>query len=120
VDFTIGQRKGLGVSVGEPRYVVGVDAATATVTIGRKADLEVAGCIVDDVSFVAGRPPVGAEIEVKVRYRASPVSATLGNADQGWTVRFDRPQRAVAPGQSAVFYRGDEVLGGGIIATTVR
>jgi len=120
VDFTIGQRKGLGVTLGEPRYVVDVDAATATVTIGRKQDLEAGGCTVEEVSFIAGRPPPVAEIAVKLRYRANPVPATLAAAGDGWQVRFDRPQRAVAPGQAAVFYRGEEVLGGGTIAGVIR
>jgi len=120
VDFTIGQRKGLGVTVGEPRYVVEVDATTATVTIGRKQDLEVAGCLVEDVTFIAGEAPDEASVEVKVRYRADPVPATIMPAAGGWDVDFDRPQRAVAPGQAAVFYRGDEVLGGGTIAGVVR
>ncbi|MDJ0960430.1 MAG: tRNA 2-thiouridine(34) synthase MnmA [Acidimicrobiia bacterium] len=120
VDFTIGQRKGLGVTFGEPRYVVDVDAPSATVTIGRKEDLEVGGCLVDDVSFIAGSPPADPKVEVKVRYRATPVAGSIRLSDGRWEVSFDRPQRAIAPGQSAVFYRGDEVLGGGTIATVVR
>jgi tRNA-specific 2-thiouridylase len=120
VDFTIGQRKGLGVAVGEPRYVVGVDASTATVKIGRKEDLDVDRCLVEDVTFVAGAPPAGRDVDVKVRYRAAPVPASLSPRPDGWQVRFAHPQRAVAPGQAAVFYAGDEVLGGGTIATTDR
>jgi tRNA-specific 2-thiouridylase len=120
VDFTIGQRKGLGLNVGEPRYVVAVDAPTATVTIGRKEDLEVAGCRVEDVSFISGAAPTESSVDVKVRYRSHPVPARL-EADEGHaTVRFDLPQRAVAPGQAAVFYRGDEVLGGGTISSVLR
>ena len=120
VDFTIGQRKGLGLTVGEPRYVVAVDATSATVTIGRKEDLEVAGCRVDDVTFIAGEAPRDPAVEVKVRYRSEPVPASLADVDGVWSVTFDRPQRAVAPGQAAVFYRGDEVLGGGTIAGVTR
>ncbi len=120
IDFTIGQRKGLGVTVGEPRYVVDVDASTATVTIGRKEDLEVAGCVVDEVSFIAGHPPEDPAVTVKVRYRATPVEATIHPDGVQWQVRFARSQRAIAPGQAAVFYRGDEVLGGGTISGVIR
>jgi tRNA-specific 2-thiouridylase len=126
VDFTIGQRKGLGVAVGEPRYVVDVEPATATVVIGRKEDLLVSGCVLDELSFVAGHPPSpDRELTVKVRYRAEPVAVTLGDAgdpDGSATgqIRFATPQMAVAPGQAAVLYAGDEVVGGGTIVETVK
>ena len=115
--FTVGQRRGIGVAVGEPRFVVGIDAATATITIGRRGDLAVAACRVRGVTFVSGVPvPSGAEVSVKVRYRSSAVPATLWDEGDHHFVRFVDPQTAVAPGQAAVFYRGDEVLGGGTIA----
>ncbi|MDJ0952271.1 MAG: tRNA 2-thiouridine(34) synthase MnmA [Acidimicrobiia bacterium] len=121
VDFTIGQRKGLGVALGEPRYVVGIDPTTATVTLGTKDELLVAGCQVEDVSFVSGRPPVDRDVTVKIRYRAQPVAAKIADEGDGsWRVLFADPQAAVAPGQAAVFYHGDEVLGGGTIARAVR
>jgi tRNA-specific 2-thiouridylase len=120
VDFTIGQRKGLRVAVGEPRYVVGIEPGTATVTIGTRRDLEVAGCEVSGVTFVAGDPPPDAEVTVKVRYRSRPVPALLGPTQGGWRVDFAAPQTAVAAGQAAVFYAGDEVLGGGTIERTFR
>ncbi|OFW66330.1 MAG: tRNA 2-thiouridine(34) synthase MnmA [Actinobacteria bacterium RBG_16_68_21] len=115
-DFTIGQRKGLGVSFGEPRYVVGVDAATSTVTIGRREELAVEACLVTGVSFISGgAPEEGAEVAVKIRYRSAAVAATLWTENGGRRVRFSEAQLAVSPGQAAVFYRGDEVLGGGTI-----
>lgn len=115
--FTIGQRRGLGVAVGEPRFVVATDPTTATVTIGPRSALEVDGCRVEDVTFVTGSDPEpGADVEVKVRYRSRPVAASIHRDDTGWVVTFAEPQAAVAPGQSAVFYRGEEVLGGGRIA----
>ena len=121
VDFTIGQRRGLGVAVGEPRYVVEILPDTATVVLGRKQDLLAAGCEIADVSFIAGDAPADPAIDVKIRYRATPVAATLHAGPEGaWTVRFREPQHAVAPGQAAVFYRGDEVLGGGTIQDTIR
>ncbi len=126
VDFTVGQRRGLGVSVGEARYVVDIEPQSATVVIGRREDLEVTGCAVDEVTFVSDTTPARTEgpieVTVKVRYRSRPVPATLepGATPGTWSVRFATPQLGVAPGQSAVFYDGDEVVGGGIIAHTHR
>jgi len=121
IDFTIGQRRGLGVALGERRYVVEIDPETATVVLGDRDDLLASGCIVEDVSFIAGTPPVGSAIEVKIRYRSQPVPAALvATRGAEWQVRFEEPHHAVAPGQAAVFYRGDEVLGGGTITEAVR
>ena len=118
--FTVGQRKGLGIALGERRYVVAIDPSAATVTIGEEADLLAEGCRVTEVSFVAGVPPDDPEVEVKVRYRSPAVPALLLPGESDWTVRFREPQAAVAPGQAAVFYRGDEVVGGGTIAEAIR
>jgi len=74
--FTIGQRKGLGVSVGEPRYVVEIGVAEQTITIGKYEDLLTDGCMVEDVSFTNGQIADGDHVEVKVRYRSTPVGAT--------------------------------------------
>ena len=121
VDFTVGQRRGLVVAVGEPRYVVEIVADTATIVLGRKRDLLAAGCEVGNVSFVAGEAPADPAVAVKIRYRANPVPATLHCKSNGkWAVHFANPQFAVAPGQSAVFYHGDEVLGGGTIERAIR
>ncbi len=117
--FTIGQRRGLGVAAGERRYVTGVDAETATVTIGRREDLAVDGMRVADLTGVAGEPVTG-PVEVQVRYRSAAVPALVEPAGGGSMVWFDRPQAAVAAGQAAVFYDGDEVLGGGTIAAAIR
>lgn len=114
--YTVGQRKGLGVAVGEPRYVTGVDGATNTITIGTRRDLEVGAVTLSDVSFIDGNPPEVANVEVKVRYRSTPARARL--EDGGRTVVFEDPVTSVAPGQAAVFYRGDQVLGGGTIVET--
>lgn len=114
--FTIGQRKGLGVSVGEPRFVVSTDPGAATVTIGPRSALESTTCRVGEVSFVSGEPPSdGQGVEVKVRYRSTPAAATMHRSGDDWVVLFDTPQTAIAPGQAAVFYIGDEVVGGGTI-----
>ena len=122
IDFTIGQRRGIGVVTADgPRYVTAIDPGTATVRIGRRTDLEVDGCDVASVGFVAGLPPEdGVVLGVKVRYRARPVAATLRRDGAGWRVGFAEPQVGVAPGQAAVFYRGEEVVGGGRIVSTHR
>jgi tRNA-specific 2-thiouridylase len=114
--FTIGQRRGLGVAVGGPRYVLAVDPADATVVVGSFVDLEAGGCRLGQVSWVAGTPPAGDGLEVKLRHRSPSVAARLEPAEAGeWVVRFTEPQPAVTPGQAAVLYRGDEVIGGGTI-----
>jgi len=127
VDFTVGQRKGLGVALGEARYVVEVRPQTATVVIGKKPELDVEGCVLEEMSYVAGAPPAPDDLElsVKVRYRAAPVAAHLEShvshdGEAGAVVRFREPQPAVAPGQAAVIYAGEEVIGGGTIATTFK
>ena len=120
-NFTIGQRKGLGFAAGTARYVVDIRPAQREVVVGTMDDLLADGIVVDDVTFVSGGPPGDPSIDVKVRYRSRPVAATLaaiGNG--GWSVRFEERQPAAAPGQAAVFYRGDEVLGGGTIRSVLR
>ena len=119
-DFTVGQRKGLGVAVGEPRYVVDIEPSTSTVVIGRKERLLATGCTVEEVTFVADRPPDDLSVDVKIRYRSPAVPARLARDGDNWSVTFDKPHSAVAPGQAAVFYRGDEVLGGGTITASTR
>jgi tRNA-specific 2-thiouridylase len=120
-NFTIGQRKGLGFATGTPRYVVDIRPATAEVVVGTMDDLLADGVAVDDITFVSGMPPENPEVEVKVRYRSRPVPATLSATGAGeWAVRFEERQPAAAPGQFAVFYRGDEVLGGGTIRSVIR
>ncbi len=113
--FTIGQRRGTGVAMGERAYVVDIQPATSTVVLGRKEDLLAGACEIDQVTFVAGHPPARADVEVKIRYRSKPVPATIAGDGAEWLVRFSEPQAAVAPGQVAVFYDGNEVLGGGVI-----
>ena len=115
VGFTIGQRRGLGVAVGEPRYVTAIDAGTATVTLGRRSDLEVRRLRITSLTWVSSEPPDG---RVGAQYRAH--GETVGARISGDTVTFDEAQEAVASGQTVSFYDGDEVLGGAIIAATER
>ncbi len=125
--FTVGQRRGLGVALGEPRYVSSIDAATNTIVLGRRADLETRTVPLGEVSFVAGGPPAGSatsfRAQIRIRHRATPVPATVRPSsatepDRGgrWTAETDDPVWAVAPGQAAVLYDGELVLGGGRIA----
>lgn len=125
VNFTVGQRRGLGVAVGEPRYVVELDAHTSTVVIGSARDLLTKAIEVESVSWVNGAPPPEAQPEclVQLRVHGEPVRASVAPFDADpdrSTVTFHEPQRSAAPGQAAVFYRGDEVLGGGTIARLLR
>ncbi len=117
--YTVGQRTGLGVALGEPRYVVSLDPVTNTVRLGRREDLERRSFAVENLTFVAGSPPTPGAFEalVRVRHRAPLVRAVVRPAGQGrYLVETDTPVWAPAPGQAAVLYRDDEVLGGGTIA----
>ena len=124
--YTIGQRQGLGVALGTPRYVSRMDPLTNTITLGRREDLETTTVALERVSFVAGRAPAaeGFRAEVRIRHRATPIPATVRPAagpvpGGSWVVETDAPVWAVAPGQAAVLYAGDEVLGGGRIARAI-
>jgi tRNA-specific 2-thiouridylase len=119
--FTIGQRRGIGVAVGERRFVTAIDPDRNVVTVGVEDDLLAPGLIVEDVRWVAGAPPGDLRADVKIRYRARAAAARVSPQPDGTAcVTFDSPQRAVTPGQAAVFYDGDEVLGGGTIAMAAR
>lgn len=115
--YTIGQRRGLGVALGEPVYVLRIDTGRNRVVVGREADLYASQCEVRDVNWIS-RDPVQEPIRaaVKVRYRHEPAPARLEPlAADRVRVCFEQPQRAVTPGQAAVFYQEDLVLGGGWI-----
>jgi tRNA-uridine 2-sulfurtransferase len=124
--YTVGQRQGLGVALGEPRYVSRIDPVTNTITLGRRQDLETTTIDLERATFVAGAAPSVAgsfRAEVRIRHRAEPIPATIrpATADEparagNWTIETDRPVWAAAPGQAAVLYDGDVVLGGGRIA----
>lgn len=113
--FTIGQRKGLGVAAGRPLYVLQLEPVTGTVTVGEDAELFRATATVSGlnwVSLAAPHEPLRAEVQIRYRHRAAP--ATLVPLPDGRVrLEFDEPQRAITPGQAAVFYHGDLVLGGG-------
>jgi tRNA-specific 2-thiouridylase len=133
--YTVGQRQGTGVALGEPRYVWKIDSAANIVKLGRRKDLEIRRFEVEEVKFVAGDRPAadgsgpvvvpsgavpataGFRAEVQIRHRGRPAAATIHPIESGrWAVETDEPVWAAAPGQAAVFYRGEVVLGGGRIA----
>jgi tRNA-specific 2-thiouridylase len=120
--FTVGQRRGLGGGGAEPRYVVGLDASRRRVRVGSAAALEARGARLAGSCWTAGAAPSGPlRAEVQVRHRHTPVPATIVvGADGGARVDFDAPVRAISPGQAAVFYRGEELLGGGWIEEALR
>lgn len=115
--YTVGQRRGLGLGTAERRYVLEVDASRNAIVVGEAELLSRAGLEVERVRWVAGEPPDDRGVDVQVRAHGEPIPARLESvwADRA-TVRFTRPERGLAPGQLAAFYRGDEVLGGGTIA----
>jgi len=136
--YTVGQRRGLGIALGEPRYVSLIDPRSNTIVLGRREDLESTTVPLEATTFVAGQAPVPMDgagafrAEIRIRHRATPIPATVRpvdldpDGDAGpdvdgartdcWTVQTDRPVWAVSPGQAAVLYDGDVVLGGGRIA----
>jgi tRNA-specific 2-thiouridylase len=116
--FTVGQRRGLRLAAGKRMYVTGIDAARNRVQVGSEAELCVRSARVENASWIAGAPPApGTRARVRVRYRHEGADACLEPEPVGGVrVHFDAPVRAVAPGQAAVFYAGDAVLGGGWLA----
>lgn len=120
--YTVGQRQGLGVAVGERRYVSAIDARANVVKLSRKEDLQRRSFGLEAVSFVTGEAPAADSFraDVRIRHRAERVPGLVRWAGEAaaWQVELDRPAWAPAPGQAAVLYRGEEVLGGGRIAAS--
>jgi tRNA-specific 2-thiouridylase len=119
-NFTVGQRKGLGVSSPSPLYVLQIDSASHRVTVGADAELATRTLRAGRLNWISIPNLTGSmRVRAKIRHRHEPAWATLAPAGSDEVVAiFDEPQRAVTPGQSAVFYDGDEVVGGGWIVQT--
>ena len=125
--FTIGQRKGLGVAWREPLHVIRLDPAMNRVVVAPRAEAGRRSCCVGAINWVSIEPPQGPiRVEVQVRYRSAPVWAELTPSDaraedrarerpHRCELRFDEEQFSITPGQAAVFYDGERVLGGGLI-----
>ncbi|HLA38527.1 MAG TPA: aminomethyltransferase beta-barrel domain-containing protein, partial [Candidatus Glassbacteria bacterium] len=112
----IGQRKGLGVSLGRPAYITSVDTASGRIVLGTEDELLSSYLEATPGNYLTVPPESPFRAEVQVRYRSRPVGARVSQTGAGGVkVEMDQPQRAVAPGQSVVFYEGDVVIGGGII-----
>ncbi len=115
--YTVGQRRGIGIAHERPLYVVQIDARRNRVVVGADDELldrEMTAAGVNWIAFAEPTAPVRAEVRVRYRHEAAPATITP-LADGRVRVVFDEPQRAITPGQATVFYRGDEVLGGGWI-----
>ncbi len=117
-DYTIGQRKGMGIASPVPLYVLEKDVARNALIVGAAEQLGVQECLVTNVNWASVAPPAASfRAEVKTRYTAREVPAEVTPLEAGSRarVRFDAPVRDLTPGQAAVFYEGDLVLGGGMI-----
>jgi len=114
--FTIGQRKGLGVALGEPRFVVRIEPATRQVVIGERAELGRHELTASGTNWLVDPPAAPRRCLAQIRYNSTAAPATMGVLDGGrLRVCFDEPRQGVAPGQAVVCYDGDRVLGGGWI-----
>ncbi len=118
---TIGQRRGLGISAAEPLYVVDIEDETKRVVLGKKNELASRGLIARSVNWLEAPSENEMEAEVQIRYRAPAVACAIRqHDDQTYEIRFKEPVAAVTPGQAAVFYRGEQVIGGGWIERALR
>src|SRR5580704_393028 len=115
--FTIGQRKGLGFAAGKPLYVLSIDPQKNRVVVGEDDVLRKTNCEIEEVNWVSvEKPQASLRVFAKIRHKHEPAPATIEPLDSSRArVTFDAPQRAITPGQAAVFYDGDRVLGGGWI-----
>jgi len=118
--YTVGQRRGIG-AYGEPAYVTRIESDTNRIYIGRGAELMHRGLAASGVNLVAiwelNQP---LRVSAKVRYKDSPTPSTLSSAENGRILLvFDEPKRAITPGQSVVFYDGEDLVGGGVIESVV-
>lgn len=118
--FTIGQRKGLGLGGGKPRFVLGMVAETGDVIVGERDELAASGLEAAEFNWLIGEPEGDLACEAQIRYRHQPVPAVARVKGPVVGVEFRDPQPGVAPGQAVVLYHGDRVLGGGWIARPAR
>ncbi|NCD32824.1 MAG: tRNA 2-thiouridine(34) synthase MnmA [Spartobacteria bacterium] len=114
--YTVGQRKGIGIAGPFPYYVTGVDAKKNRVIIGPREETMCSSCSLGHLVWIAGKPPMCDGLTVQLRYQSKPVAVQCASQDdERLLCEFASPQFAVTPGQAAVFYKGNEVLGGGWI-----
>ncbi len=115
-NFTRGQRRGLGLGGGGVRYVLRIVPTTDDVVVGSEEELYDRELVAKEAHWIAGKPAYPFEGEVRIRYRHRGAAGDITPTRDGFEVRFAEPQRAITPGQAAVVYRHDEVIGGGFIA----
>jgi len=114
--YTVGQRRGLGVAAREPLYVTRLDAPSNTIVVGTRSETYVRTLVVGSLNWLACDPPAAPlHLSVKTRYRGSERAADLVPDNGRVSVRFSSPHPIVAPGQAAVFYSGDVLVGGGVV-----
>jgi tRNA-specific 2-thiouridylase len=118
---TIGQRRGLGISASRPLYVVDIETEAKRVVVGAKENLGCKGLVVENINWIESSDEDEIAAEVQIRYRSPAIPCVVRRAIEGtFEVRFTEEFPAVTPGQAAVFYRGDQVLGGGWIRSAIK
>jgi tRNA-specific 2-thiouridylase len=118
--FTVGQRRGIGVSASRPQYVLRVIPSQNAVVIGPEEELLCSGLSASHVAWLSPPPAQAFEAQVRIRYHHQAAPAIVTATPDGFDLRFANPQRAVAPGQAAVIYQGSRVVGGGFITQGIR
>jgi tRNA-uridine 2-sulfurtransferase len=114
--YTIGQRRGLGISYTEPLYVVKIDKKRNEVVLGNNKSLLKQECLISNLNWISGVPAKSKGLTVKIRYKSQEVKASVSYLENDAArIEFIKPQRAITPGQAAVIYKKDKVLGGGWI-----
>jgi tRNA-specific 2-thiouridylase len=113
--FTVGQRRGLGIPGKEPRYVLKILGDTRQVVVGAADELGVSELLAESVTWTSARPEAPFSAQLRIRSRHRPTPCTVTPTPTGFTAQFERPENAVAPGQAAVVYNGERVVGGGYI-----
>ena len=114
-NYTIGQRKGLGLSNPEPRYVKKINPISNTITVAKKESMFSTICRATEINWLVDKPSLPFKALTKIRYNSTGAMASIDIKDSEFIVKFDEPQLAITPGQSIVFYNEDTLLGGGII-----
>ena len=121
INFTIGQRRGLGIPAKTPLYVVSIDSKKNTVVAGSKEDVQGSKLFAENVNLVGlAKLPKSLSASAKIRYRSKPAAAIVTPYKKGILVEFKKPQWAITPGQAVVLYSGSEVLGGAIIKSSTK
>lgn len=121
-NYTLGQRKGLGIAYEEPLYVVAIRAKENQVVVGIQENTYSQSCVINDLSFILPKPNTGSSLQAKIRSSQEPIDIIIKSYekdDSQMTVEFVNMQKAVAPGQSLVIYDGEYVVGGGIIVSKI-